>query len=77
MGDMTTFLDTKGLQCPLPVLKAQKALKDLAPGDVLEVAATDPGSVKDFEAFCEATENELLESKAEDGTYTFRIQKSA
>lgn len=73
---MTTFLDTKGLKCPLPVLKAQKALKDLAPGDVLEVAATDPGSVKDFEAFCETTKNELLESKAEDGTFTFLIRKS-
>ena len=73
---MTTFLDTKGLNCPLPVLKAQKALKDMAPGDVLEVAATDPSSVKDFEVFCGATGHELLESKAEDGTFTFLIRKS-
>ena len=73
---MTAFLDTKGLKCPLPVLKAQKALKDMAPGDVLEVAATDPGSVKDFEAFCDETGNALLESKAEDGVYFFRIEKA-
>ena len=73
----TTTLDVKGLNCPLPILKAKKAIKDLAGGDVLEVIATDPGSVKDFEAFCRQTGNELLSSSEDAGTYTFQIKKSA
>ena len=53
---MTTHtLDAKDLTCPLPVLRARKAMKHLAPGDILEVAATDPAAVRDFPAFCEAT----------------------
>ena len=74
---MTVELDTSGLQCPLPVLKAQKALKALAAGELLKVVATDPGSVKDFEAFCQTTGHELLESEAGDGTFTFEIKKKA
>ncbi len=74
---MTAELDASGLNCPLPVLKAQKALKDLAAGEVLKVVATDPGSVEDFEAFCQTTGNELLESEAEDGIFTFVIKKKA
>jgi len=73
---MSNILDTSGLNCPLPVLKAKKALKDISDGDTLTVVATDPSSVKDFEAFCETTGNDLLDSKAEDGTYTFVIKKS-
>ncbi len=72
---MTVELDASGLNCPLPVLKAQKALKDLAAGEVLKVVATDPGSVEDFEAFCQTTGHELLESEAEDGIFTFVIKK--
>ena len=53
------LLDAKGLNCPLPILRAKKALKDVAMGGTLEVLATDPGAVKDFEAFCRATGNEL------------------
>ena len=59
------LLDAKGLNCPLPILRAKKALKDVAMGGTLEVLATDPGAVKNFEAFCRATGNELLASKAD------------
>ena len=51
----TVTLDTKGMKCPLPVLKARKALKDVLPGGTLKVLATDPGAVKDFEHFCATT----------------------
>lgn len=69
-------LDTKGLNCPLPILKAKKAIKGLSAGDSLKVLSTDPGSVKDFEAFCRSTGNELLESTEADGVYTYVIKKS-
>ncbi len=72
---MTTELDTSGLNCPLPVLKAQKAIKELAAGEVLKVIATDPSSVRDFEAFCQSTGHELLDSDAGDGVFTFVIKK--
>jgi len=67
-------LDTKGLNCPLPILKAKKALKDLPTNAVLQVVSTDPGSVADFEAFCRTTGNELLETQTGDGVYTFLIR---
>ena len=54
-------LDTRGLNCPLPILKAKKALADMASGQVLKVLATDPGSVRDFQAFAKQTGNELVE----------------
>ena len=54
-------IDTRGLNCPLPILKAKKALADMSSGDVLKVVATDPGSVRDFQAFARQTGNELLE----------------
>ncbi len=74
---MTTMLDTKGLNCPLPILKAKKAINGLAAGDTLRVLATDPGAVKDFEAFCRATGHELVESGEDDGVYSFLIKKTA
>lgn len=70
-------LDAKGLNCPLPILKAKKALKDVPSGGTLEIVATDPGSVADFEAFCRATGNELLDSKNDGGVYTFLIKHTA
>ncbi len=70
-------LDAKGLNCPLPILKAKKALKDVPTGELLQVFATDPGSVADFEAFCRATGNDLVESKADGGVYTFLIRRTA
>ncbi len=71
------LLDAKGLNCPLPILKAKKALKDVPTGEVLQVLSTDPGSQADFEAFCRTTGNELVESKAEGGIYTFLIRHTA
>ena len=69
-------LDTTGLLCPLPVLKARRALKPLAPGAVLEVTATDPGATKDFEHFCATTGCELLEtSEQPGGLFRFRMRK--
>ena len=69
-------LDTKGLRCPLPVLRARKALKDLQTGEILAVLATDPGAVQDFKAFCEATDNPLLEWSEADGVFNFLIRKA-
>jgi tRNA 2-thiouridine synthesizing protein A len=69
------LLDAKGLNCPLPILKAKKALKDVPMGGTLEVLATDPGSVADFAAFCRTTGNELIESTQADGIYRFLIKR--
>ena len=69
-------LDAKGLKCPIPVLRARRAMKPLAAGEVLEIQATDPSSVQDFKAFCETTGAELLESREADGVYFFRIKKA-
>jgi tRNA 2-thiouridine synthesizing protein A len=69
-------LDTKGLKCPLPVLKARKAMKDLPSGAVLRVLATDPGAIGDFKHFCDATGNRLLRHREEDGVLIFDIEKS-
>ncbi|MFO0995375.1 MAG: sulfurtransferase TusA family protein [Alphaproteobacteria bacterium] len=74
-GATRTILDTKGLNCPLPVLKARRALRAMAKGDALEVLATDPGAVKDFQAFAEATGHRLLEQREEDGVYVFVLEK--
>lgn len=72
-----TTLDLKGLLCPLPVLKAQKVLKGLAPGARIRVLATDPSAVKDFDAFCQASGHLLLESSEAEGVFHFRIEKRA
>ncbi len=58
-------LDTRGLNCPLPILKAKKALAELTSGQVLKVVATDPGSVRDFQAFARQTGNELVEQSTQ------------
>ena len=70
-------LDAKGLNCPLPILKAKKALKSVAAGGTLEILSTDAGSVADFAAFCRTTGNELVEQAEQDGIYTFLIRKPA
>ena len=72
---MSHLLDVKGLACPLPVLRANKAMREVAPGEMLEVLATDPGTVKDFEAFCRTTGHALVASNETDGVYTFLIRK--
>ena len=69
------ILNVKGLNCPLPILRAKKALKDVPMGGTLEVLATDPGAVKDFEAFCRTIGNELLESKTQDKVFSFVIKR--
>ena len=71
---VTTVLDAKGLLCPLPVLKARRALKGLKQGDTLEILATDKGAVKDFEAFCRTTGHQLVEWHDEDGVFRFVIR---
>jgi tRNA 2-thiouridine synthesizing protein A len=71
------ILDVKGLNCPLPILRAKKALKVMPVGATLQVLATDPGAVKDFEAFCRTTGNELLESRAEDKLFSFVIKRTS
>lgn len=68
------ILDTKGLACPLPVLKTKKALKDMAAGSTLEVLSTDPGSALDFEAFCNATGHILVTSEETNGVFRFVIE---
>ncbi len=68
-------LDTSGLTCPLPILKAKKAMKGLSKGEVLQVLSTDPGSVVDFEAFCGVTGNPLLAHHEEGGVYVFFIER--
>lgn len=73
----TTVLDTKGLNCPLPILRVKKAIKDVPAGGTLQVLATDPGAVKDFEAFCRATGNQLVDWREEAGVFTFNIRKAA
>ncbi len=75
MSDFDLELDARGLNCPLPILRARKSIQTLSPGQVLHIIATDPGSVKDFEAFCKQTGNELLASTQESGEYRFDIRK--
>ncbi len=70
-------LDAKGLNCPLPILRTKKALKDMPTGATLEILATDPGAVKDFEAFCRTTGNELVSSNVNGGVYSFVIKHTA
>lgn len=70
-----TKLDTSGLSCPMPILKAKKALSAMAPGAVLEVIATDPAAPKDFVAFCKATGHELLATVEAAGIWHFRIRR--
>jgi tRNA 2-thiouridine synthesizing protein A len=72
----TQTLDTRGMNCPLPILRTKKALADLARGETLAVTATDPGSLKDMQAFCKQTGNELIASSANQGEFEFLIRKS-
>lgn len=70
------LLNAEGLNCPLPIIKAKKALKSLGSGEVLEIRATDPGSVADFAAFCSQTGNELLSSTSEGDVFKFEIRRN-
>lgn len=75
MSDFDDELDASGLNCPLPILRAKKALNGMDADRVLHIIATDPGSVKDFEAFAKQTGNELLESTEEGGKFHFYMKK--
>lgn len=68
-------LDARGLNCPLPILRAKKALAEIGAGQVLKILSTDPGSVKDFQAFAKQTGNELMSSTEAGGEYTFFMKK--
>ncbi len=68
-------LDTRGLNCPLPILRTKKSLTDMTSGQVLKVLATDPGSVKDFQAFSKQTGNELLASETVNNEFIFLMRK--
>jgi len=70
-------LDTRGLRCPLPILRCKKGIAELAGGQVLKVLATDPGAVKDFQAFCRQTGHELLSQQEQDKVFTFYLRKRA
>ncbi len=76
MSDYDQELDARGLNCPLPILRAKKALNGMAAGEVLKIISTDPGSVKDFEAFASQTGNELLESTEDGNEFYFMMKKS-
>jgi tRNA 2-thiouridine synthesizing protein A len=68
-------LDARGLNCPLPILKAKKALAEMTSGEILRVIATDPGSVRDFQAFARQTGNDLVGQSENDKEYTFFMKR--
>lgn len=73
--DYNKDLDARGLNCPLPILKTKKALAEMATGEVLRVMATDPGALRDFQAFAKQTGNELLSHLEENKEYTFFMKR--
>jgi tRNA 2-thiouridine synthesizing protein A len=73
--DIAKELDARGLNCPLPILKAKKALSELVSGDILKVLATDPGSIRDFQAFSKQTGNELLLQNEENAVFVHLIKR--
>ena len=75
MSNFDQDLDARGLNCPLPILRAKKTLNVMSGGQILKIMATDPGSVKDFEAFAKQTGNELLDSSELDGEFHFMLKK--
>jgi tRNA 2-thiouridine synthesizing protein A len=74
-GQVKETLDTRGLYCPLPILKASKTIEQMGKGEVLKVLSTDPGSKRDFESWCRRTGNKLLETTEENGVFTYIIEK--
>lgn len=76
MLEPTTKLDTRGLNCPLPILKTKKAISSLESGDILEVTSTDPGSVKDLDSFCSQTGHSMISNQETCGEFIFLIRKA-
>lgn len=70
-----TVIDARGLKCPMPIVRTAQGIKNLASGEILEVLATDPGSVADFAAWSRTTGNELLSSSVEGGVYRFLLRR--
>ena len=68
-------VDARGLNCPLPILRAKKALNDMQSGQILKIVATDPGAVKDFQAFCKQTGNELVSQSQAEREYSFFLKR--
>ncbi len=73
--DVQREIDTRGLNCPLPILKAKKALAEMLSGELLRVVATDPGSMRDFQAFARQTGNELVEQQAAGAEFTHVLRR--
>jgi TusA-related sulfurtransferase len=73
--DADREIDTRGLNCPLPILKAKKALSDMVSGETLKVVSTDPGSVRDFKAFARQTGNELLDQQTVGSTFVHVLKR--
>jgi tRNA 2-thiouridine synthesizing protein A len=76
MSENLHTLDARGLNCPLPILRAKKAIATMASGEILEITATDPGSAKDLDSFCTQTGNVLLSSEQDAGNFVFRVRKA-
>ncbi len=68
-------LDARGMNCPLPILRARRVLNEMKTGEILRIVATDPGSVRDFEAFCKQTGNDLLSQEAQAKEFVFFMKK--
>ncbi|MCX7660093.1 MULTISPECIES: sulfurtransferase TusA family protein [Caldimonas] len=73
--DVHKEIDTRGLNCPLPILKAKKALSEMHSGELLKVVATDPGSIRDFQAFAKQTGNELVEQQTLDNEFVHVLRR--
>ncbi len=76
MADFDKELDTSGLNCPLPIIKAKKEINSMEDGQILHVISTDPGAVKDFESFANQTGNELVSSEEKDNKFYFLLKKT-
>lgn len=72
MSEKVHTLDARGLNCPLPILRTKKVISGIQVGEILEITATDPGSVKDLDSFCSQTGNEMLLSQENNGEFNFR-----
>jgi tRNA 2-thiouridine synthesizing protein A len=74
--EISQSVDARGLSCPMPIVKTAQAMKTIAPGEAIELLATDPGSIKDVAAWCRATGNELLEQTSDGAVYRFVIRRT-
>ncbi|MEW5990553.1 MAG: sulfurtransferase TusA family protein [Chloroflexota bacterium] len=73
--EISANVDARGLSCPMPIVKTAQAIKTIASGELVEILATDPGSLKDFTAWCRSTGNELVEQTADGTVYRFVIRR--